>query len=216
MNRPTHTLNPNTGREIQINGIRFWNYLKHGFKYDEKLNRLYDKSLPPGTTKYVPKSRMLSPSNRSMIIESAFYELLRDNNRLRGGKWVKITKEEAKAYDNDSDIKKIFVDDQENDLDDSSSSELIDIDEFEYDADGHAIILFEVWYLLATCHLSFTLDLNNMVAYILKSIHREEYTINPKTGRKIRIGTQTWKRLAAKYYLIDGKVTDQTISESPA
>ena len=41
MNRPTHTLNPNTGREIQINGVRFWNLLKRGFKYDEKLNRLY-------------------------------------------------------------------------------------------------------------------------------------------------------------------------------
>ena len=215
MNKPTHTLILNTGREIQINGIRFWNYLKHGFKYDEKLYRLYDKSLPQGTTKYIPKSRMLFFNNRSMIIESAFYELLRDNNRLRGGKWVKITKEEAKAYDNDPDIKKIFVDDQENDLDDSSSYP-DDIDEFEYDEDGHAIILFEVWYLLATCHLSFTLDLHNLVAYILKSIHREEYTINPKTGQRIMIGTQTWKRLAAKYYLIDGKVTDQTISESPA
>ena len=87
MNRPTHILNPNTGREIQINGVRFWNLLKRGFKYDEKLNYLYDKPLPPGTMKYVPKSRMISPSNRSMIIGgTAYNELFRDNYRLRGGK----------------------------------------------------------------------------------------------------------------------------------
>ena len=87
MNRPTHTLNPNTGREIQINGVRFWNLLKRGYKYDEKLNRLYNISFTLGTTKYVPKSRMISPNNRSMIIlGSAYYELLRDNNRPRGDK----------------------------------------------------------------------------------------------------------------------------------
>ena len=141
MNRPTHTLNPNTGREIQINGVRFWNLLKRGYKYDEKLNRLYDKPLPPDTTKYVPKSRMLSPSNRSMIIGgTAYYELLHDNYRPRGGKWVKMTKEEAKAYGNDRNINKIFAND---DSDDSSSeSEYVDIDEFEYDEDGHAIFPF--------------------------------------------------------------------------
>ena len=55
MNKPTHTLNPNTGREIQVNGVRFLNLLKHGFKYDEKLNRFYDQPLPEGTTKYVPR-----------------------------------------------------------------------------------------------------------------------------------------------------------------
>ena len=133
MNKPTHTLNPNIGREIQINGVRFWNLLKRGFKYDEKLNRLYDKPLPPGTTKYVPKSRMLSPNNHSLIIgEFAYYQFLRDNSRPRGGKWVKMTKEEAKAYDNDSNIKKIFMDDQKDDSD-NSSSYTDDIDEFEYD-----------------------------------------------------------------------------------
>ena len=35
--------------------------------------------------------------------------------------------------------------------------------------------------------------------------HRDEYTINPETVRKIKLGTQIWKRLAAKYYMIDGK-----------
>ena len=144
MNKPTHTLNPNTGREIQINGVRFLNLLKHGFKYDEKLNRLYDQPLPEGTTKYVPRSRMLSPSNRSMVIGgSAYYELLRDNYRPRGGKWVKMTREEAKAYDNDPDIKQIFANHDSEDSDDSSfESEYVDIDEFEYDADGHAIFPF--------------------------------------------------------------------------
>ena len=86
MNRPTHTLNPNTGREIQINGVRFWNLLKRGFKYDEKLNRLYDTPLPEGTTKYVPKSRMLSTNNRPLIIGgTAFHKLIRDNNRRLKG-----------------------------------------------------------------------------------------------------------------------------------
>ena len=100
MNRPTHTLSPNTKRVIQINGVRFWNLLKRGFKYDEKLNLLYDTPLPLGTLKHVPKSRMISPSTHSMIIGGiAYYELLRDNYRPRNGKWVKITKEEARAYD---------------------------------------------------------------------------------------------------------------------
>ena len=44
--------------------------------------------------------------------------------------------------------------------------------------------------------------------------HRDEYTINPGTGRKIKIGTQTWKRLSAKYYMMDVKSTDQPIPES--
>ena len=87
MNKPTHTLNPNTGREIQINGVRFWNLLKRGYNYDEKLNRLYDTPLPEGTTKYVPKSRMISPSNRPLIIGgTAYNELLCDNYRPQGGK----------------------------------------------------------------------------------------------------------------------------------
>ena len=141
MKKPTHTLNPNTGREIQINGVRFWNLLKRGFKYDEKLNRLYDKPLPPGTTKYVPKSRMIIPNNRPSIIGgTAYNELIRDNYRRVKGQWVKMTKEQAEAYDNDPDINKIFPND---DSDDSSSeSEYVDIDEFEYDEDGHAIFPF--------------------------------------------------------------------------
>ena len=142
MNRPTHILNPNTGREIQINGVRFWNLLKHGYKYDEKLNRLYDKPLPPDTTKYVPKSRMISPSNSSTVIGGlAYNELIRDNYRRVKGQWVKMTKEEAKAYNNDPDISMMFADPVSDDSE-SSISEYIDIDEFEYDADGHAIFPF--------------------------------------------------------------------------
>ena len=142
MNRPTHTLNPNTGREIQINGVRFWNLLKRGFKYDEKLNRLYDKSLPEGTMKYVPKSRMLSPNNLPLIIGgTAYNELIHDNYRRVKGQWVKMTKEEAEAYDNDPDISMAFADPVSDDSE-SSESEYVDIDEFEYDADGHAIFPF--------------------------------------------------------------------------
>ena len=51
-----------------------------------------------------------------------------------------MTKEEAKVYDNDPDIKKIFADDQDDDS--SSESEYVDIDEFEYDEDSHAIFPF--------------------------------------------------------------------------
>ena len=142
MNRPTHTLNPNTGREIQINGVRFWNLLKRGYKYDEKLNRLYDTPLPPDTTKYVPKSRILSPSNRPLIIGgTAYNELIRDNYRRVKGQWVKMSKEEAKAYDNDPDISMAFADPISDDSE-SSESEFYDIDEFEYDEDGHAIFPF--------------------------------------------------------------------------
>ena len=142
MNRPTHTLNPNTGREIQINGVRFWNLLKRGFKYDEKLNRLYDTPLPEGTTKYIPKSRMLFPTNRSLIIGgTAFHKLIRDNYRRVKGKWVKMTKEEAEAYDNDPDISMAFAD-PVSESSESSESEYVDIDEFEYDRDGHAIFPF--------------------------------------------------------------------------
>ena len=98
----THTLNPNTGREITINGVHFLNLLKHGFKYDEELNRLYNTPLPPDTPKYIPKLRMISPNNHSIIIGGlAYYELLWYNYRSRGGKWVKMSKEEAKEYDND-------------------------------------------------------------------------------------------------------------------
>ena len=140
MNRPTHTLNSNTGREIQINRVRFWNLLKHGFKYDEKLNRLYDTPLPEGTTKYVPKSRMLSPNNRPLIIGgTAYNELIRDNYRRVKGRWVKMSKEEAKAYDNNADINMIFANDQ---CSSSEENNINDIDEFEYDADRHAIFPF--------------------------------------------------------------------------
>ena len=46
--------------------------------------------------------------------------------------------------------------------------------------------------------------------------YRDGYTINPETERKIKLGTQTWKRLASKYYMIDGKFTDETIPDSRA
>ena len=46
--------------------------------------------------------------------------------------------------------------------------------------------------------------------------YRNGYTINPETGRKIKLGTQTWKRLASKYYMMDGTFTDQPITDSRA
>ena len=75
-----HALNPNTGLEILIKGVRFLNLLKHGFKYDKELNRFSDKPLPPDTHKYITKSGMISSNNCLMIIGgSAYYELLGDN-----------------------------------------------------------------------------------------------------------------------------------------
>ena len=46
--------------------------------------------------------------------------------------------------------------------------------------------------------------------------YRDEYTINPETGRKIKVGSQTWKRLAFEYYTIDREFTDQPIPDSRA
>ena len=43
--------------------------------------------------------------------------------------------------------------------------------------------------------------------------HRDEFTINPEMGRKIKIGCQIWKRLAAKSCMIDRKFIDQLITD---
>ena len=67
-----YTLNPNTGREMQIIGVRFHNFLKYGFKYDEEVNRVYDTPLPQDTTKYVPKSRMLSHTIGSSLLVAQY------------------------------------------------------------------------------------------------------------------------------------------------
>ena len=56
-----------------MNGVRFFNLLKYGFKYNKESNRLSDTHLPPGTPKYVHESRMMTPNNRSMIIEGSAY-----------------------------------------------------------------------------------------------------------------------------------------------
>ena len=117
------------------------NLLKYGFKYNKELNRLYEKPLSPDTLKYITKSRIISPNNRSIIIGgSAYSELLRDNYRPRGGKWVKMRKEESKEYDSDPNISAIFALNMDNNSDDSNYPD--DIDEFEYNEDGHAIFPF--------------------------------------------------------------------------
>ena len=68
---------------------------------------------------------------------SAYNELLHDNYRPRGGKGVKMTKEEAEAYDKDPNITIMFAD-----SDSDSDSEYVDIDIFEYEKNGHTIIPF--------------------------------------------------------------------------
>ena len=98
MSTSTHILNPNTEREIAINGVHFLNLLKHGFKYNEELNWLYNTPLPLGTPKYIPKSRMISPNNRYMIIEGlVYFELLQDNYKPRGGKWWRWGRKRPKS-----------------------------------------------------------------------------------------------------------------------
>ena len=44
------------------------------------------------------------------------------------------------------------------------------------------------------------------------SSQRVGYTINPETGKQIKIGGPTWKRLAAKYYMVGNTFTDQPIT----
>ena len=81
---------------------------------------------------------MLSPNNRYLIVGgTTFNELIRDNYRRVKGLWVKITKEEAEAYDKNPNIGMMFAEDSSD-----SESEYVDIDEFEYDADGHTIFPF--------------------------------------------------------------------------
>ena len=48
------------------------------------------------------------------------------------------------------------------------------------------------------------------------SSQREGYTINPETGKQIKIGGPTWKRLAAKYYRVGDTFTDQTMPDTRA
>ena len=48
------------------------------------------------------------------------------------------------------------------------------------------------------------------------SSQRVGYTINPETGKQIKIGGPTWKRLAAKYYMVGDTFTDQTIPDTRA
>ena len=48
------------------------------------------------------------------------------------------------------------------------------------------------------------------------SSQRVGYTINPETGKQIKIDGPTCKRLASKYYMIGDTFTDQTIPDSRA
>ena len=43
---------------------------------------------------------------------------------------------------------------------------------------------------------------------------RVKYTIDPETGRKIKVGTLTWKQLTTKYYMMNGAFTDHVTPDS--
>ena len=45
---------------------------------------------------------------------------------------------------------------------------------------------------------------------------RVGYTINHETGKQIKIGGPTWKRLAATYYMVGDSFTDQTMPDTRA
>ena len=47
-------------------------------------------------------------------------------------------------------------------------------------------------------------------------VSETSYTINPETGKQIKIGGPIWKRLAATYYRIGDTFTDQTMPDSRA
>ena len=77
-----------------------------------------------------------------MIVGGSVYDnSIRDNYRPRGGKWAKMSKEEARVYDNDPKISAIFA----LNMDDSNYD---DIDEFEYNKDGYAIFPSQVGHPL--------------------------------------------------------------------
>lgn len=83
----THTLNPATGQEILINGDRFNVLLRQGYKYDEELNRSYDKQLFSDTEKYNPRKCIGSLSNRPMLVGGMVHrELENDGYRCKDGK----------------------------------------------------------------------------------------------------------------------------------
>ena len=121
----THTLNPVTGREIRIGGPRFNALISHGYAYDIDLNRLYDEPLPPDTKVYVPRERIVSPSNRWALRDGLVAHRLRAdgfNYDEKDCEWRKGPISRPPLHtDSDSDI---------------------DIDEYEYDEDGHAIFPF--------------------------------------------------------------------------
>ena len=73
---------------------------------------------------------------------SAYYELLRDYYRPQGGKWVKMSKEEAKVCDNVLNTSAIFA--SVTDYSSNNSNYSDDFDEFENDENGHAFIPFKV------------------------------------------------------------------------
>ena len=73
---------------------------------------------------------------------SIYYELPWDNYKPRGGKWVKMSKEEAKEYDNDPNISAIFTLDMKDQCSSLEDNYPDDIDELEYNGDDHAIFLF--------------------------------------------------------------------------
>ena len=45
------------------------------------------------------------------------------------------------------------------------------------------------------------------------SRRNDKHTINPETGKMIKVENPTWKRLAAKYYMIGDQFTDQVIPD---
>ena len=73
---------------------------------------------------------------------SIYYELPWDNYKPQGGKWVKMSKEEAKEYDNDPNISAIFTLDMKDQCSSLEDNYPNDIDELEYNGDDHAIFLF--------------------------------------------------------------------------
>ena len=65
-------------------------------------------------------------------------------------------------------------------------------------------------------NICFHFGLKQFATYILmdQRLNQNRYTINPETGWKIKVETQTWKRLATKYYMIDRTFRDQLIPDS--
>ena len=146
---PTHTLNPPQIQDEKFKSTEFasGNLLKRGFSSTTRnwiacTTNLYHQI----RRNTFPSREWFLPTIVPLIIGgTAYNELIRDNYRRVKGQWVgkkKWPKKKPRRTITTQTISMAFADPPNSSDSDSSESEFYDIDEFEYDADGHAIFPF--------------------------------------------------------------------------